>query len=346
MKRALLAVLVTACTGSQVGVAVQGDTNCPPDNPCCVHTPESPIILDLDGNGLELTGYADGVDWTLKPDEMWRWSWIKRGARDGFLVRDNNNDGWINDATEMFGNLTQQEPSDDPNGFAALSWYDAAERGGNADGRLDSADSVWPSLMVWVDADHDGRSYGELVTLESGGVRSFDLRRVIGPVRRVDEHGNNYRFSAPLDSDSSMVASDVWLTPDPSGGDSAVQTWRCDAWVFAFDDPATTGYPIAPCSRVNVRSETVLQYGGRSTRLVARSSVGTTKNSVSLAAQSLVHAAVAGLDAEPCHWNFYDDDPFAAPPWYLWGSDYPTPEGGSSRVKCTRVTPPRRPNCE
>jgi hypothetical protein len=64
----------------EVGVKTQKSNNCPPDNPCCSHTPESPIIVDLDGDGLALTGTADGVIWTLYPGESGRWAWTRRGA--------------------------------------------------------------------------------------------------------------------------------------------------------------------------------------------------------------------------------------------------------------------------
>lgn len=64
----------------------------------------SPLIADLDGNDIALTGPEEGVSFDLNGDGLAeKVAWTKRGVRDGFLAMDRNNDGRISDGTELFG---------------------------------------------------------------------------------------------------------------------------------------------------------------------------------------------------------------------------------------------------
>ena len=78
----------------------------------------SPLILDLDGDGVEADAitYFDhkGDGWT----ELSRWA----DEDDGTLVWDRNNDGIINDGSELFGNNTVlANGRKAAHGFAALA---------------------------------------------------------------------------------------------------------------------------------------------------------------------------------------------------------------------------------
>lgn len=62
-----------------------------------------PLVLDLDGNGIDTIGLEGGVQFELNTSDLKvKTGWVS--ANDGLLVWDRNNDGNINDASELFGN--------------------------------------------------------------------------------------------------------------------------------------------------------------------------------------------------------------------------------------------------
>lgn len=105
----------------------------------------------------------------------------------------------IDSALEMFGNLTSQPavPGVAPNGFLALGFFDTSAAGGNGDSLIDQGDAIWPSLRVWIDANHDGVSQpNELHTLDDLGIHSIDLH--YSESKRTDEFGNSFRYKGFL----------------------------------------------------------------------------------------------------------------------------------------------------
>ncbi|MBN2653553.1 MAG: hypothetical protein JXR79_00355 [Nitrospirae bacterium] len=81
----------------------------------------SPIVLDLDKDGVETTDLNDGAYFDHDGNgfaEQTGWA----SSDDGLLVMDRNNDGIINDGKELFGNSTiLGDGTKASNGFEALA---------------------------------------------------------------------------------------------------------------------------------------------------------------------------------------------------------------------------------
>ncbi|MDB5877404.1 MAG: hypothetical protein JWQ41_818, partial [Variovorax sp.] len=125
-----------------------------------------PLILDLDGDGLELKRASSSILFDHNADGI-RTGTGWTGADDGILVRDLDGNGAIDTGRELFGVDTIKR-----NGQKALNGFDAlADLDSNADGNFTSADAAWGSVKVWRDLDQDGISdSGELLSLGDLGI--------------------------------------------------------------------------------------------------------------------------------------------------------------------------------
>jgi len=84
--------------------------DCPTGCPC------SPVVIDLRGNGIELSSAEDGVTFDLNRDGVRELlSWTRPRSDDAWLALDRNRNGLIDDGTELFGNYTMQPPNTYPN---------------------------------------------------------------------------------------------------------------------------------------------------------------------------------------------------------------------------------------
>jgi hypothetical protein len=137
--------------------------------------PRDPLVLDLDGDGIETVGASssrpvlfDGDGDGIKTGTGWI------AADDGFLVLDRDGNGTIDSGRELFGDSTQlRDGRTAADGFAAL-----ADQDSNADGRVTAADAAWSQLRVWRDLNQDGESQtNELFGLEQFGINGLTLAK-------------------------------------------------------------------------------------------------------------------------------------------------------------------------
>ena len=137
--------------------------------------PRDPIILDLDGDGLETVGLASNVYFDHDGDGvLTRTGWA--GKDDALLVWDRNGNGRIDTGAELFGDFTPLlNGTLAPNGFAALAALDA-----NGDGVIDASDPAFAELKLWRDADQNGATgAGELISLADAGILSMNLANTL-----------------------------------------------------------------------------------------------------------------------------------------------------------------------
>ena len=121
---------------------------------------QDPLILDLDGNGIDITSLQGGQQFDIDGDgNIDQTAWIR--GNDALLALDRNKDGKINNGTELFGD--QNGAAD---GFAELAKFDD-----NQDGKIDANDAVFSALILL-------RANGEQATLMDEGITSISLSMI------------------------------------------------------------------------------------------------------------------------------------------------------------------------
>lgn len=142
--------------------------------------PTDPLVLDLDGNGIRLSGYQqNNILFDIDNDggSLERTGWLN--AWDGFLVNDLNKNGKIDNISEIFsefyaGKAGKNGESGEKrfrNGFEALKSLDS-----NKDNVFDHRDAAWNTVRVWRDSNQNGISESsELFTLNALKISSIHL---------------------------------------------------------------------------------------------------------------------------------------------------------------------------
>jgi len=118
---------------------------------------KDPLVINLTGAPVELTesSFQFDIDSDGQQDEI---SFVRPGS--GLLVLDINEDGVINNGSELFGANTGQ-------GFAELAQYDS-----DANLWIDENDPIFEKLQVWT---KDEQGNDSLVSLNDAGVGAIYL---------------------------------------------------------------------------------------------------------------------------------------------------------------------------
>ncbi|MBU6197840.1 MAG: hypothetical protein KGO93_09775 [Cyanobacteria bacterium REEB446] len=162
-----------------------GDKNYEDMNTISVTRYNTPLILDLDGDGLELSSHTKGVNFDLTGDgvrDQTAWTKKQNSFDDAFLVLDSNKDGKINSGKELFGDQNGAE-----NGFMELAKHDS-----NNDGVINEQDAIYKDLKLWADIDADGNvDEGEMKSLAELGLKSINTNFNGKAGDKRDEFGND-----------------------------------------------------------------------------------------------------------------------------------------------------------
>ncbi|MFO0107423.1 MAG: calcium-binding protein [Burkholderiales bacterium] len=132
-----------------------------------------PLVLDLDGDGIETVGTDGGSVILFDHDAdgvKTGTGWVK--SDDALLVLDLNGNGTIDSGRELFGVDTLKR-----NGQLATDGFDAIrDLDANNDRKINAADSVFANLRIWRDLNQDGISQAnELSTLNQNNIIEIGL---------------------------------------------------------------------------------------------------------------------------------------------------------------------------
>lgn len=188
--------------------------------------PNSPLVIDVDGDGIELIALEDSrAMFDLNMDGFAEHTgWV--APDDALLAWDRNGNGIIEDKSELFG-----DRDGFADGFASLAELDS-----DGNGVIDANDAAWSELSLWFDRNGDGRSENEvteangqtiwrdldgdgeqdaaeLVSLTEAGLQSIDLGAAL-----IDEtnegHLVTHRSNVTWQDGSQSLVEDVWFQND------------------------------------------------------------------------------------------------------------------------------------
>lgn len=126
-----------------------------------------PVLLDLDGNGIDLLDVEHGVSFDINDDGILdETGWV--GAGDGLLALDRNGDGVIGSGAEISFVRDVEGAMSDLEGLGAFDT--------DQDGFFDVDDDRFGEFWIWRDVNQDGVSQtSELHALEDLDIRAINL---------------------------------------------------------------------------------------------------------------------------------------------------------------------------
>ncbi len=128
----------------------------------------SPVVFDLDGDGVELLDMDAGVKFDWNSDgELDPTGWV--GEDDGFLVYDYDGDGLVTKGNELALKEYDPQATTDLEGLRAFDTND--------DGIFSFEDAQWSKFGVWQDKNGNGQTdENEFLTLDEMNITSVELK--------------------------------------------------------------------------------------------------------------------------------------------------------------------------
>lgn len=170
----------------------------------------SPIVIDLSNDGINSHALNYTINFDLDNNGFKEATgWVS--GDDALLAIDKNNNGIIDNGSELFGNKSISDSafsyinSSLNNGFETLKSYDT-----NNDGIIDSQDAEFDKLLLWQDKNGNAiTDNGELIKL-SDKVSSIDLNYT-----NTDINNNSNTIkqtsTATLNNGTKVKADDIWF---------------------------------------------------------------------------------------------------------------------------------------
>jgi Ca2+-binding RTX toxin-like protein len=171
-----------------------------------------PLVINLNGTGLAATtSISLGTQFDLQNNgfqQLTAWA----GPGSGILAFDPTG-GAITNGSQLFGtSYSLSGGGYAVDGFAALADLDS-----NSDGVINSSDTDWSDLRIWVDSTDNGTTdSGELETMSAAGIASISLTTTATDV--TDSNGNYHGKTASysLTGGGTGEIDDVSFQTDPT----------------------------------------------------------------------------------------------------------------------------------
>ncbi|MBF0405921.1 MAG: hypothetical protein HQM10_01100 [Candidatus Riflebacteria bacterium] len=152
-------------------------------------TAVDPLVLDLNGSGINLTSADDGAIFDIDGDgSLDKTAWVQGDT--ALLVYDENENGTIDNGKELFG-----DQNGEANGFEELKKYDD-----NGDNVIDNKDKIFNALKVYRDLNGDRKiGQNELTSLSGTGIEKLNL---------------NFQASSQSANGNSIILTGNYVTTD------------------------------------------------------------------------------------------------------------------------------------
>jgi hypothetical protein len=149
------------------------------------------MVMSLDrDNPYTFTSVDRGVPFDIDADgRVDRVSWTEAGSDVAFLAVDVNGDGRITSGRELVGDHTVAGAWNGPTALTALA---TEALRGQRRGVIDADNPLFFKLLLWADANHNGRS--EPFELRAAHLLVSDIGLGYSRQHRRDRHGNESRY--------------------------------------------------------------------------------------------------------------------------------------------------------